>query len=37
LINAIASGEVLTLADVNNAFRGPRVLYAYYQGGLMCG
>lgn len=36
LVDAIASGEVLTLADVNNAFRGPRVLYAYYQGGLMC-
>lgn len=36
LIDAIASREVLTLEDVNNAFRGPRVLYAYYQGGLMC-
>jgi tetratricopeptide (TPR) repeat protein len=36
LADAIASGEVLTLADVNNAFRGARVLYAYYQGGLMC-
>jgi tetratricopeptide (TPR) repeat protein len=36
LVNAIASGEVLTLADINNAFRGPRVMYAYYQGGLMC-
>ncbi len=36
LIDAIASDEVLTLADINSAFRGPRVLYAYYQGGLMC-
>lgn len=36
LIDAIASDEVLTLADINAAFRGPRVMYAYYQGGLMC-
>jgi tetratricopeptide (TPR) repeat protein len=36
LIDAIASDEVLTLADVNAAFRGPRVMYAYYQSGLMC-
>ncbi len=36
LIDAIASDEVLMLADVNAAFRGSRVLYAYYQGGLMC-
>jgi tetratricopeptide (TPR) repeat protein len=36
LIDAIWSDEVLTLKDINNAFRGPRVLFAYYQGGLMC-
>ena len=36
LLDAIASDEVLTLENVNSAFRGPRVLYAYYQGGLMC-
>jgi len=36
LIDAIASDDVLTLADINAAFRGSRVLYAYYQGGLMC-
>ena len=36
LIDAIASDEVLTLADINAAFRGPRVMYAYYQSGLMC-
>lgn len=36
LIDAIASDEVLTLDDINNAFRGSRVLFAYYQGGLMC-
>lgn len=35
LIDAIWSDDVLTLKDANNAFRGPRVLYAYYQGGLM--
>ncbi len=36
LVNAIASDEVLTLDAIDAAFRGPRVLYAYYQGGLMC-
>lgn len=36
LVDAIASDEVLTLANVNSAFRGPRVIYAYFQGGLMC-
>src|SRR6185503_10243135 len=36
LVDAIWSDEVLTLKDINNAFRGPRVLFAYYQGGLMC-
>lgn len=36
LVDAIASKEVLPLATINNAFRGPRVLFAYYQGGLMC-
>src|SRR6185503_11764386 len=36
LVDAIASDEVLTLKDINNAFRGPRVMFAYYQGGLMC-
>jgi tetratricopeptide (TPR) repeat protein len=36
LIDAIASDEVLTLENINSAFRGPRVMFAYYQGGLMC-
>jgi tetratricopeptide (TPR) repeat protein len=36
LVDAIASDEVLTLENINNAFRGPRVMFAYYQGGLMC-
>lgn len=36
LVDAIASDEILKLADINNAFRGPRVMFAYYQGGLMC-
>ncbi len=36
LVDAIASDEILPLADINNAFRGPRVMFAYYQGGLMC-
>jgi cytochrome c-type biogenesis protein CcmH/NrfG len=36
VIDAIAGGDVLTLKDINGAFRGPRVMYAYYQAGLMC-
>lgn len=36
VIDAIASDDILTLKDVNSAFRGPRVMFAYYQGGLMC-
>lgn len=36
IIDAIWSDEILTLENINNAFRGPRVLFAYYQGGLMC-
>ncbi len=36
LIDAIASREVLPLGEINSAFRGSRVLFAYYQGGLMC-
>jgi hypothetical protein len=36
LADALAGGEVLPLATINNAFRGPRVMFAYYQGGLMC-
>jgi tetratricopeptide (TPR) repeat protein len=36
VIDAIASDDVLTLKDINGAFRGERVMYAYYQGGLMC-
>lgn len=36
LADALASGEILPLATINNAFRGPRVMFAYYQGGLMC-
>jgi tetratricopeptide (TPR) repeat protein len=36
VIDAIASDDILTLKDINGAFRGPRVMFAYYQGGLMC-
>jgi tetratricopeptide (TPR) repeat protein len=36
VVDAIASDEILRLDDINGAFRGPRVLFAYYQGGLMC-
>jgi tetratricopeptide (TPR) repeat protein len=36
VIDAIASDDILTLKDINGAFRGSRVMFAYYQGGLMC-
>jgi len=36
LVDARANGEVLPLRKLNNAFRGPRVLFAYYQSGLLC-
>ena len=36
LESTMSFDEVLTLANINNAFRGPRVMFAYYQGGLTC-
>lgn len=36
LIDARANGEVFPLRRLNNAFRGPSVLFAYYQSGLLC-
>ncbi len=36
LLNARANGDVIPLRDLNEAFRGPRILFGYYQGGLLC-
>ncbi len=36
LIDARANDEVFPLRRLNNAFRGPSVLFAYYQSGLLC-
>ena len=36
LLDARASGEVIGVRDLNRAFRGPRILFAYYQSGLWC-
>jgi len=36
LVDARANGELIPLRRLNNAFRGPRVLFAYYQSGLLC-
>ena len=36
LIDARANGEIFPLRRLNNAFRGPSVLFAYYQSGLLC-
>src|SRR5262249_4493564 len=36
LVDAIANGEVIPVRELNRAFRGPRILFGYYQGGLVC-
>jgi tetratricopeptide (TPR) repeat protein len=36
LVDARANGEIQPLRRLNSAFRGPRVLFAYYQSGLLC-
>ncbi len=36
LVNAYANEMVIPVRDLNRAFRGPRILFAYYQGGLLC-
>jgi tetratricopeptide (TPR) repeat protein len=36
LVSALANGEVLGLLEIDGAFRGPSIMWAYYQGGLMC-
>ena len=36
LLDARANDEIIPVRRLNNAFRGPRVLFAYYQSGLLC-
>ncbi len=36
LLDARANGDVFPLRELNGAFRGPSVLFAYYQSGLVC-
>src|SRR5262245_28984205 len=36
LLDARANDEIFPLRRLNNAFRGPSVLFAYYQSGLLC-
>ncbi|MFN0244809.1 MAG: tetratricopeptide repeat protein [Planctomycetota bacterium] len=36
LLDARANGEIIPVRELNRAFRGPRILFGYYQGGLLC-
>ena len=36
LLDARANGQIIPVRDLNRAFRGPRILFGYYQGGLLC-
>ena len=36
LLDARANGDLIPLRELNRAFRGPRILFGYYQGGLLC-
>lgn len=36
LVDSVAGGGVIGVRDLNRAFRGPRIIWAYYQGKLMC-
>lgn len=36
LIDARANELVIPVRDLNAAFRGPRILFGYYEGGLVC-
>jgi len=36
LVDAHANGDLIGVRDLNRAFRGPRILFGYYQGGLLC-
>ena len=36
LVDALANEEIIPTRDLNAAFRTDRILFAYYQGGLLC-
>jgi tetratricopeptide (TPR) repeat protein len=36
LVDSFANGQIIGVRDLNRAFSGPRIIWAYYQGGLMC-
>ncbi|MBL8860643.1 MAG: tetratricopeptide repeat protein [Planctomycetes bacterium] len=36
LVDALACGELIRVREMNRAFRGPRILFGYYQAGLVC-
>ncbi len=36
LLDARANDAVIPVRELNRAFRGPRILFGYYQGGLLC-
>lgn len=36
LVDAYANANLIPLRELNRAFRGPRILFGYYQGGLLC-
>lgn len=36
LVDSYANDNLIPLRELNRAFRGPRILFGYYQGGLLC-
>ena len=36
LVDSFASDQIIGVRDLNRAFSGPRIIWAYYQGGLLC-
>ncbi|MBK7877295.1 MAG: tetratricopeptide repeat protein [Planctomycetes bacterium] len=36
LVDALANDDLIPVRELNRAFRGPRILFGYYQGGLLC-
>ena len=36
LVDARANDDIIPVRELNRAFRGPRIIFGYYQGGLLC-
>jgi tetratricopeptide (TPR) repeat protein len=36
VVDELANGSIIPVRELNRAFRGPRILFGYYQGGLLC-